>query len=197
MPLGAHKAAIMGTAGVATGDVVLLATNSDTTDIAAVDFDSGITSAYGEYIFRFYNVNPVTDAAALNFHGSTDGGDNYGVEKTTTFGPYANVDEANGSNTNFGYHTSKDVDGTDPQPLSYSLGNGADEHIAGEIHLFDPASTVYQKHFQGRTVEYLNINYAGQNYMAGYFNTTSAITAIKFAMSSGNMDGKFKMWGVK
>ena len=145
MPLGAHKAAIMGVAGVSTADVVLLASNSsDTTDLSSIDFTSGITSTYGEYIFKFYNINPATDAATFYFYGSTDGGSNYGVTKTTTFGPYANVDESNGSNTNFGVHASKDVaQATDPHHLSYSLGNGADESIAGELHLFNPASTTY------------------------------------------------------
>jgi len=33
-------------------------------------------------------------------------------------------------------------------------------------------------------------------YISGYFNTTSAINAVQFAMSSGNMDGVIKMYGV-
>ena len=54
MPLGAFKAALMGTAGVSTGDVVLL--SSQTADGSdELDFN-GITSTYGEYIFRFYNI---------------------------------------------------------------------------------------------------------------------------------------------
>ena len=34
-------------------------------------------------------------------------------------------------------------------------------------------------------------------YAAGYFNVTAAIDDIQFKMSSGNFDGKIKMWGVK
>jgi len=197
MPLGAHKAAIMGVAGVSTGDVVLLSSQTADSD-TTIEFASGITSTYGEYIFRFYNVNPATDAVNLYFYGSTDGGSSYGVTKTTTFGPYANVDAADDNNTNFGYHSGKDVaQATGAHFLSYQTGNGADEHVAGELHLFNPASTTYVKHFYAKTVEYLNIDYAGENNTAGYFNTTSAINAVKFAMSSGNMDGKFKLWGVK
>ena len=197
MPLGAFKAALMGTAGVSTADVVLLH-DTDYSNATTAAITSGINSTYGEYIFKFYNINPATDAATFYFYGSTDGGSNYGVTKTTTFGPYANHDEATDANTNFGYHTSKDVaQATDPHHLSYSLGNGADESLAGELHLFNPASTTYVKHFYSRTVEYLSIDYAGENNSAGYFNTTSAITAVKFAFSSGNFDGTIKMWGVK
>ena len=37
-----------------------------------------------------------------------------------------------------------------------------------------------------------------QVYTAGYFNTTSAIDAVKFAMESGNIDsGTIDMYGVK
>jgi len=32
--------------------------------------------------------------------------------------------------------------------------------------------------------------------MGGYGNTASAITQVDFKMSSGNFDGKIKMWGV-
>ena len=67
MPLGAFKAALMGTAGVSTtGDVVLLATTTATSD-ATVSFTSGIDSTYGEYIFRFYNINPATDTTHYSF----------------------------------------------------------------------------------------------------------------------------------
>ena len=35
-------------------------------------------------------------------------------------------------------------------------------------------------------------------FTAGYFNTTSDITAIRFQMGSGNIDaGTFKLYGIK
>ena len=40
-----------------------------------------------------------------------------------------------------------------------------------------------------------NYNYA--MYVAGYGNTTSAINAVRFQMSSGNFDGVIKLYGVK
>ena len=53
MPLGAFKAALMGTAGATSaGDVVLLSTQT-ASDSATISFTSGIDSTYGEYIFRF------------------------------------------------------------------------------------------------------------------------------------------------
>ena len=38
---------------------------------------------------------------------------------------------------------------------------------------------------------------AFDSHIAGYFNTTSAIDAIQFKMSSGNIDaGKIKLFGI-
>ena len=40
-------------------------------------------------------------------------------------------------------------------------------------------------------------NHTVSNHVAGYFNTTSAINAIRFSMSSGNIDsGVIKLYGV-
>ena len=66
MPLGFHKAALFGIAGVSTGDVVLLSTQT-ASDSASITFSSGIDSTYGEYIFKFYNINPATDKAEFTF----------------------------------------------------------------------------------------------------------------------------------
>ena len=40
-------------------------------------------------------------------------------------------------------------------------------------------------------------NMSVDRYAAGYMNTTSAIDEIQFKMSSGNFDGKIKMYGIK
>ena len=53
MPLGAFKAALMGTAGVSTADVVLLSTTT-ASNAATVSITSGIDSTYGQYIFKIY-----------------------------------------------------------------------------------------------------------------------------------------------
>ena len=51
MSLGASKVAMLGAAGV-TEDVVLLAT-ANASGSASLEFTSGVTSSYGEYIFKF------------------------------------------------------------------------------------------------------------------------------------------------
>jgi len=199
MPLGANKAAIMGVAGVSTEDVVLLADNSsDTTNLSSVTFSSGIDSTYSEYIFKFYNLNPATDGAFLTFQvNATDGAD-YNDSAITTSVFYNKHSEADDS-TNLAYLTDHDhAQATTYINLITGIGSAADESAAGEMHLFDPASTTYVKHF------YTNVNMVqgpaagNSNFMVGgYINDTTAIDDINFKMNSGNFDGLIKMWGVK
>jgi len=197
MPLGANKAAIMGVAGVSKADVVLLATNNITSAVSASAFTSGITSTYGEYIFKFYGMHPATDDVYFEFNVSIDGGSNYNVTKTTTFFQGQNAES--GSEGGVAYKNGDDLaQGTGYVRLATNLGNDADQQCAGELHLFNPASTTFVKHFYSRAVTPHSANYANDAFIGGYANTTSAVNAISFQMSSGNIDvGKIKMWGVK
>ena len=71
------------------------------------------------------------------------------------------------------------------------------ESGAGYLSLFNPASTTYVKHFIGTSNSYRGddpISYV--NYVAGYGNTTSAVNAVRFQMSTGNFDGTILMYGI-
>ena len=104
-----------------------------------------------------------------------------------------------GSSTQFGYETGSDLaQSTTEQLLNFSHGNGSDESSSGELFLFNPSSTTFVKHFIARGNVYHYNNRSQDNFVAGYFNTTSAIDAIKFQQSSGNIDsGTIKLYGIK
>ena len=193
MPLGAFKAALMGTAGVSTGDVVLL--SSQTASSSATITFTGITSTYGEYIFKFYNIHP-SESEYFFIKFSTDGGSNYGLTKTTS--TFRTRHKEDGTNGSLAYSTGDDLaQSTNKQDLTGGkFGIGNDESGIGELHLFNPASTTYVKHFISEThMTYETYSY--NMHAAGYVNTTTAINAVQFGMNSGNMDtGKIKMWGV-
>jgi hypothetical protein len=197
MPLGANKAAIMGVAGVSTGDVVLLADNtSDITDLSDVTFSSGITSTYGEYIFKFYNINPATDEAVFSWQANAAGGSGFN-EAITSAAFIAAADEAD-SDASLGYNTGMDeAQATTFQALTRTNGSDADQCCAGVLHLFNPSSTTYVKHFYSRVNQAHHSDFTQDCFVGGYINTTSAIDEVQFKMSSGNFDGTIKMWGVK
>ena len=195
MPLGAHKVALFGVAGVSTGDVVLLSTQT-ASDSSSLDFTSEITSTYGEYIFKFYNINAATDETEFTFQCNATDSTSY--DETITSTVIRTYQQEDDSGAALSYLTGSDqAQGTAYQDIAINIGNAADESLAGEFHLFNPSSTTYVKHFYSRSVSQQYAPTAGEHQIAGYINTTTAIDDIQFKMSSGNFDGTIKMWGVK
>jgi hypothetical protein len=181
---------------VPTDNLILISTQTASAS-ANISFTTGINSTYDEYIFKFINIHPATSNTIFQFNLSTDGGSNYNVTKTTTF--FRARHREDDSATALAYNTSEDLaQSTGFQTILFDSGNDNDDNNSGEMSLFNPSSTTYVKHFIGR-VSNTNITaQAGDNYFAGYANTTSAINAIQFKFSSGNIDdGIIKMYGVK
>ena len=196
MPLGANKAAIMGVAGVSTSTDQDLLTSQTFTNQASVSFTSKINSTYREYIFRFYNIGPATDTAAFTFQVNATDSTSYD-EAITSTAFYVKHEEGDDS-TALAYGPSWDqANGTAYQHLTDGTGNGADENCAGELHLFDPSSTTYVKHFTGVINQYHSDDMTFELFLGGYINTTTAIDDVQFKFSSGNFDGTIKLWGVK
>jgi hypothetical protein len=180
------------------GGLVLLSTQTASGD-ASISFTTGIDSTYKEYMFIFNNIHPQNDANTFHFQASTDGGSNYGITLTSTlFRAYHNE---SGTASGLGYLTDSDLaQSTSYQPLMgrpNDLGNGADESLSGCLHFFNPSDTTFVKHFMATTQFYHTADYSINNYVAGYFNSVSALNAVDFKMSSGNIDdGTIQMFGV-
>jgi hypothetical protein len=180
---------------VPTDNLILISTQTASSS-SSLSF-TGINGTYDEYQFKFINIKPATDAVKLQFNGSTDSGSNYNVTKTTTFFHAA----ANEAGTDAGpveYEAGNDLaQSTSFQDLVRNIGNGSDENAVGNLTLFNPSSTTYVKHFISTFNSYAFNDYTDNTYIAGYFNTTSAVNAVRFQMSSGNFDGIIKLYGVK
>ena len=172
-----------------------LITTNTSSSVTNSSFTSGIDSTYKLYIFKFYDVNPETDAAYFQFNGSIDAGSNYNVTKTTTV---FNANHAeDDSSAELAYWAGIDIaQGTGYQALTAALGSSADESGAGELWLFNPSNTTYVKHFYATSIANAEPDAAYNNYTAGYFNTTDNIDAINFSMTSGDFDAVIKMYGV-
>ena len=185
--------------GVIGGSMVLISTQTASSS-STISFTSGIDSTYKEYIFKFYDTHPATDGAEFQFNGSDDDSSHsYDVTKTTTF--FQSQHDEGGSYTNLGYLTGNDLaQGTGFQDLGRNIGNDNDQSCVGFLHLFDPSSITFVKHFIARfnnAQDISSTHYSAETYIGGYFNTTADITAIQFKFSSGNIDsGTIKLYGV-
>ena len=179
----------------AGGALVKISSSTISSGTSSVSITSGIDSTYKEYLFIFNNIHMSQDCE-FHFNLSADGGSNYNVTKTTTtFRAYHN--EA-GNLSGLGYVTSYDLaQGTGTQHLADTGGSSDDETSSGFLHLFDPSNTTFVKHFIATANTQFPTAYSGNYFSAGYGNTTSAVDAVQFKMSSGNIDsGVIKMYGL-
>jgi len=180
------------------GNLILIKTQtaSSSASISFVDGTSSVVldNTYKEYIFTFNNIHPAS-SSHFTFQGSTDSGSNYNTTITSTF--FQAEHKEDGTNGALGYQTSSDqAQGTAFQRIFSSVSNNADDSGSGYLHLFEPASDTFVKHFISASSNVASA-YEQNSYMAGYFNSTSAIDAIQFKMSSGNIDSAtISLYGV-
>ena len=174
-------------------------TASSSATLSFVDGSASVVldNTYKEYLFIFNNIHPETNAVAFSFNGSIDSGSNYNVAKTSThFGAYHDETDTAAA---VAYRTDEDLaQGTGFQPFQINFGTGGDQCGAGYLHLFNPSSTTFVKHFMIKSNQAHYANATLDANIAGYGNTTSAVDAIQFKMASGNIDaGTFKLYGIK
>jgi len=155
-----------------------------------------LDNTYKEYLFIINQCHP-SAVSNFAFQGSINTGSAYGVNITSTH--FQNkMDEGNTGSHALSYEAGRDLaQSTSFQRLTETQNTAADECCSGYIHLFNPSSTTFVKHFNA-TFESISDNpSSSNNYCAGYFNTTSAIDAIQFKFESGNIDsGTITLYGI-
>ena len=185
------------TSGSMTFIKKLTASSSSTLDFLNGSSDVVLDNTYKEYLFTFKDIHPATDGVKfqVNFR---DGGSNYDASKTTTH--WRSLHYEDGSTAaEITYLTATDLaNGTGSQSIAQNIGNDNDQSASGYLHLFNPSSTTFVKHFISRVNCSGNDNYSQEIFAAGYCNTTTAIDGVQFSMTSGNIDsGTIKLYGIK
>jgi len=183
-----------GSMGAGFGGSLVFLSKQTASSSSTVNFTSGIDSTYKEYLFTFNNIHASANSS-LGFKASSNGGSSYGIATTTT----AFMAEQGESDDPFlGYRTSEDhAQSTGLIRIGESYGTDNDQSGSGYMHLFNPSSTTFVKHFLARNHSSHPFDYADNAFKAGYINTTSSINAIQFAMTSGNIDaGDICLYGI-
>ena len=177
-------------------DGITFISSQTASNSASLSFTTGLDSTYKAYKFVFVNCHPRTNTAQFSFNLSTDSGSNYNVTKTSTF--VFNLHYEDDSGTALDYNTNADLaQSTSFQRLNDYISNDADAGVSGTLTLFNPSSTTYVKHWISRTQANRADVLSENTLVAGYGNTTSAVNAIQFKYSSGNMDGTIYLYGIK
>ena len=161
-------------------------TASSSATLSFVDGTDGVVldDTYKEYVFTF-NV-------------SSDSGSNYNVTKTTTY--FTTYHQEDDGSPILQYEATFDLaQSTAFQNLSANMGNNNDDNLCGELKIFNPSSTTFVKHFiaNNNHVHQTSAPASVEPFAAGYCNTTSAVDAVRFQMSSGNIDaGDICLYGI-
>ena len=182
------------------GSIVLIKTttiSSSTSDVSFIHGTSGVVfdSTYKEYIFSFIDIHGTSDPGGIRFQGTTDG-TNFNIATTST--NFRCFHDEGGTTTGLAYASGYDqVQGTGFQYLTATHGNDNDQSEVIKFHIYDPSSTTFVKHYIARSNGSNDGNYSTSMFTAGYLNTASAVTGLKFALDSGNIESAtIKMYGI-
>ena len=176
-------------------------TASNSGDLTFIDGSSSVVfdSTYPIYQFVYTNIHLATNGQYLSFQ--TDTGTNTSFNQTITSSVFKAYHKEDGGAAALGYDNGSDQQTqTSFQRLSSDLISDNDASISGSIMIFNPSSSTYAKHFMAETHTTVDGSppYSEIRYYAGYFDTTTALTRIRFKSTSGNIDaGTIKMYGLK
>ena len=185
-----------------SGSMTFISKTTISSPVSSVQFTSGIDSTYKEYIFYFVNLHPNSNSEPdIRMNFSIDGGSNYNVTKTTS-AFYARHAE-NGDFASMAYESDSDLaQSTANQAVGLNMESDNDGSLAGYLHLFNPSSTTFAKHFIMETAYMHDYPAAWTQKYGGYINTTSAVNAVSFIGeygegTSGNIDaGTIILYGI-
>ena len=202
---GARAATTFGSVSAGGANMVfikkLTADGSGTTlDFVDGASDVVLDGTYKEYVFTFNNMHPQTDKANFQFQVDTGTNTNYNQTITSTFFVAYNNEDT--STAGLAYDGNNDqAQGTAFQDIAKEINGDNDGCGSGTLHLFNPSSTTFVKHFICRSQVYVapssGVDFSQNMHFAGYVNTTTALTRVRFQMSSGNIDaGDICLYGI-
>lgn len=171
-----------------SSDYVLISTATASSS-ATIDF-TGIDSTYSRYVVTINDYFPATDATDLYMRTSANGSTYDSGASDYVYYKNLFVDTSNAISVVTAAQVTLAVD-----HASYGIGYGSGEGLHGVVNLINPSGTAI-RHFD--SFMFSKDAYFYQQINNGVRNTASAIQAVRFLSSSGNIaSGVFKLYGVK
>ena len=184
---------------LSTGSMIFIKklTASSSATLSFVDGTDGVVldDTYKEYYFTFNNIHPATDGAFFGHQADVNGGSSYAQTCTNTFF-YARHNE-NDATALIEYSGTEDqAQGTNINYMFY-CGADNDQSGSGYLHIFNPSSSVFVKHFISSAGAGHPSDRVFHIHQAGYYNTTNVLDRFQFKFSSGNIDaGDICLYGI-
>ena len=182
-------------AGGGAWNLIKTLTASSSATLSFVNGTSAVVldSTYNHYVFAFNSIHS-SAVSELKFQCSVDTGSNYNTNILSCY--FVNYVSGTADDHSLERKTGNQ-DATDFQRITTQQGTENDASASGELHLFNPASTVYDKQFRSWSSVHGTSEYQYFTNSAGRSETTSAIDAVQFKMDSGNIDaGTISLFGL-
>jgi hypothetical protein len=172
----------------ATSGLVFL-TSATASASSSLDFTTNIDSTYDTYLLLLEGLVPATDGVDLYLRVSTDTGSTF----KSGASDYSWMAHA--------YSTAGVLDAADAQiPLSYTaynIGNDSGNGVYGHVYLHNPSSSSLWCSVSGESAYSRDDQQMVTNRVSGKYTATTAVDAIRFLFSSGNISsGTVRLYGI-
>jgi hypothetical protein len=161
---------------------------------ATVDFTSGIDATYRSYAVVISYMRPQTNSTHLYMRTSSDGGSSFDSGSSNyRYRTHATSDNGGGHALASSGATFMAVSGSE-------IGNLSSDGYCGEVRLFDPSQTTSYKQVTSlfHYTQLQNPSRTTIGHGGGMRQSTAAVNAIRFFMSSGDIvSGVFELYGLK
>lgn len=184
---GAGSITVAQSAG-GSGALTFIASSS-TAGAASINFDNQLTSTYDNYMVVFENVLPATNAVTFQMLVGTGAGPTY---STSTYEGYNT--QANGAGVSLAVSSTAACNLTLTSRMSNTASTGSGGSII--VNNVNDASN-YKTMSSIFCYKDSTAGTAGQATMGVQWKTTTALTSLKFQMSSGNISGTIKLYGIQ
>ena len=177
------------------GGALTFISKSTASSSASLEFTSGLDSTYQAYKFVFDGIKASANTTFFGWQARTDGGTTYGVNVQSAI-----FENWNGSTTGFTNNTSNDnSDDTNQVLMTGYVGSASANNAGGELNFYTPSSTSLYKMFWSVTSFFDDwVDGANQWRSGGWLKESSAVDAVKFYFSSGNItSGNITLYGLK
>jgi hypothetical protein len=173
--------------------LLLSQTASASTQLDFIDLATTY-SGYKTYEFRLINILPATNSVILKARFSTDNGSTF--LSTNYVGGAVGGSPVDGPT---GHTSATDGISITGQLGGWEISNAANNSVDGVVTLQQPSNASSYKSIR-KYITYDNVS-GNYTYMVGngrYEGATTAVNAIRFLMTSGNIaSGTIEMWGYK
>lgn len=171
------------------GTALVLIQAQTVTAAATADFTTGITSTYDEFLVHYSGVIGSVDLVDMGVRVSQDGGATYKADATYHYcGRLSSDVGADAANQSAAATYLRISSG------QVSINSGRPQ--AARIMFTNPSDGAF-KEFQFQTSNFNGSNQSDTSGSGFYAGSGTAINAIRFILSSGNVTGNFKLYGVK